>query len=78
MLDTPAELDPPEPIDISAELEVLVENINSAYRHHIGGVPPEIAVIAQGLVRLWKIVEHETRRIDNELTEGLLDVSQEN
>ena len=29
-------------------------------------------MLARSLVRLWRIVEQEVRRIDNEVTEGLV------
>ena len=57
----------------AAEIEILVNNINKAYSNHIGGIPPEILVVTNGLVRIWRIVEHEVQRIDNELTEALAD-----
>ena len=73
MIETPPEHTTPEPIDLKAEREILVKNINNAYANHIGGLPHEIGAIANGLVRLWTIVEDEIRRIDNELTEALME-----
>ena len=61
----------PEPIDMKSEREQLVKNINNAYSQHIGGVPHEITVIVKGLLRLWNIVEHEIRRVDNEVTDAV-------
>ena len=77
MADTPQENITPEPIDMKAERQMLAEQINSAYSNHIGGVPHEIGVIANGLIRLWRIVEDEIRRIDNELTEALVERPEE-
>ena len=70
MDDIPAEH--PEPFDMAAERKIVKGNIDRAFSAYMaGGVPPEMMEIANGLIRLWYVVEQEIRRIDNELTEAV-------
>ena len=70
MDDTPA--GHPEPFDMAAERKIVKGNIDRAFSAYaVGGVPPEMMEIANGLIRLWYVVEHEIRRLDNELTESV-------
>ena len=72
MTDDSTEIETPDLIDIGKELATTIENIDGMFKNYIGLPPREIDMLARSLVRLWRIVEQEVRRIDNEVTEGLV------
>ena len=76
MTDNPATSSGSEPadIDIAAELELFEERISLAVREqHLIGMDPVQAALVNAVKRLFEILEHETRRIDNELTQAVTD-----
>ena len=74
MTNDSTEIDTPDVIDIGKELTATIENFNKLLKSYPMGPPPEVEMLAQSLARLWSIVEQEVRRIDNEVTEGLVEL----
>ena len=70
MTDTPATSS--EPIDIAEELEAFTERIARIRKEGRWGHVTEVDEVLIGAVtKLFSLVDHETRRIDNEVTEAV-------
>ena len=64
--------DEPSDIDIGAELEAFEESINQAVRdEHIHRLDSVHLALINAVRRLFQLLERETRRIDNELTQAI-------
>ena len=76
MADTPSTSsgDEPSDIDIGAAREAFIERITNYKK---AGYAGEVSTVDQMLINavaeLYNLLEHETRRIDNELTQAVTD-----
>ena len=77
MSDIPSKDDDIEPINMATEFEIVKANIHNHLKDRWTDTVQLELQIANGLLRLWKIVEQEIRRIDNEVTEVALRLKEE-